>query len=1120
VTRRSLLTSRSGGSVPTWIGWEPASSAGAPSVAQDLSRTAQATENLGRAGKDTDRSMGDMTRTVSRTRRETEKAGGSFRKFGGEMLGLRQAAMVALIPAIGLLTQGIGALGSGIGSLLPQLTSLGALAAPVGVGMLGIGTAMLTVKLATNNLSKAMAGNKNALKALTPEGRQFLRTLKEYRPVMDQMRRSAQRGLFPGLDIALRQLQGAVPTVRSMLRGAGASLGQAAAGAARRVTGTGFLSDLEMLGGQGQTLIRRGVTAILNVGDALRHVLVAAMPFTDWLSRTVVQWTRSADAAARLGRQTGRMGDWFLRARDRLAGLFDVVRNLYGVFRGLTTAITPLGDQMWGSIDRVTRRWNDFINSTRGQGDLRRYFASVREPLRQMAGLFGDLARGLGHLAAGSGFANAVAMLRQAVPALVAGLSAMAQTFGPAVVGALTQVVRLFGNLSQHGGAFSTVLGMLTNLVSGFNWMLEHIPALGTLISAALTVSLISRAAGAVGGLAGKWMGVKAAATQAAEAEVAAGTAAAGGGAGGMGATLGALRGRGVRGNLRALRANAGALSTVAAIAAMSAGQAVGGPGGSALTGAGTGAALGATVGSVVPGIGTAVGAVVGGIGGGLLGLLSGGSAQQRQQMQQASAQTQQFLGAGPSAAAIRGRIGGLQGQLRDAQRGYRLDRQGFAVQVNTNPRAVQAQLSALHAALPVQVRIERQQAAQEARAAGQRLAFQFGEAFNIYSRRFGPEKGMDLTRRGVMQQMQRMGREGRLALAQNVITWAREQERQNPKLHGAVGDLVRGIVGQFRTLGQNVAVVNGQILTGSQAQWAKISTAIQGPVEQAQERVTAGFTAMQREALNALKLMGFSPRQAREILSATQAGGAAAGAAQNAVNIGAGATTSIQRIGAGQAQRRHTRGGRIAGQGLMDTVPVAPGNFAAPGELIVNRHTERRVNAMMAAFGTSLGREVAGERRPHFAALGQRVGAAEHGLSANAQRAGLASQVSLSGVHPDVLKAASVVESRFPGLVITSGTGGGHAAGSFHFRGMAVDMGGAPGLMNRAAAWIGTNLGGQLLGSDGLGGARESHSHGARRVPGWCGRGGGGDGRRRDDAGGAAAAAAHGRGRRAGRSG
>lgn len=67
-----------------------------------------------------------------------------------------------------------------------------------------------------------------------------------------------------------------------------------------------------------------------------------------------------------------------------------------------------------------------------------------------------------------------------------------------------------------------------------------------------------------------------------------------------------------------------------------------------------------------------------------------------------------------------------------------------------------------------------------------------------------------------------------------------------------------------------------------------------------------------------------------------------------------------------------YASGGRIPGAIRGDHVPLVSSRgkvlgIADGGELVVNRHTERRVNTILNAHGTSLGKEVAGESRPHW---------------------------------------------------------------------------------------------------------------------------------------------------------
>jgi hypothetical protein len=730
--------------------------------------------------------------------------------------------------------------------------------------------------------------------------------------------------------------------------------------------------------------------------------------------------------------------------------------------------LRPLGDVAWRGIERLTDRWATWAQSTSGRQDMRRYFSEMAAPLRQVVGLAGDLGKGIGQLARGRGFTESVRELRRAVPTLTQGLNAMAEGLGPQIVGALSQVVTLFGTLSKSGGTLSQVVRLFGGLVGSVNWLFEHIPGLGTVIGTALSVMALSRFATMLGGLAGKWRSVGRAAAGAAVQEEAA-MMSGGGGVGGRGGTT-VVPGRfgRVRGAIRGIpgRIGPGGAAMVGAVGAGVAGQAVGGGAGAALGGAGTGAALGATIGSIVPGLGTAVGAGVGAGAGALIGFLSNRSSSRQNAAGLGQDQALQLLAGGANAGAIQHRMDLLEGRLHErrvVQQATSGPNLGMAPTGSTimggftlggaQRRQVQAQLDALRPALKVQVQLERQQAVRAARDAGSRMAASLGQAFNVYNRRYGLNKSMELVRHDVVHGLGQLGPVGRRQMAQNMIDWAREQARQNPKLWGAVHRLTDRIEERFRDLGQNIQVVNGQILDGSQKQWDGISKALSDPVERAREKIRKAFTGMQQEAVGALTQSGFTRSEAQDIVRGLEKGGGSATRSQNAIDLGASKVHGLHAQNAKNA-RGAARGGRIPGQGLFDTVPVAPGMLAAPGELIANRHTEHRVDRMLAAFGTSLGREVAGESRPHHAALGSRVTAADRAATAPGQ----------TGLQAGIQRGAQMVLGQFPGLSITSTTTGGHAAHSYHYRGMAVDIGGSPALMDRAAAWIGQHMGASLL--------------------------------------------------------
>src|SRR5262249_11254500 len=127
-------------------------------------------------------------------------------------------------------------------------------------------------------------------------------------------------------------------------------------------------------------------------------------------------------------------------------------------------------------------------------------------------------------------------------------------------------------------------------------------------------------------------------------------------------------------------------------------------------------------------------------------------------------------------------------------------------------------------------------------------LTDSFGKAFDIYSKRLGPEAAMDKTVRNVYRKMREMRPAGAKILGDNSLAGAEEQAKQNPKAAGNVDWLTKHIKAKFSELGQHVQIVNGTILTGSQREWKNIADAITTPAEQARQEASDSFTQLQQK--------------------------------------------------------------------------------------------------------------------------------------------------------------------------------------------------------------------------------------------------------------------------------
>jgi hypothetical protein len=374
--------------------------------------------------------------------------------------------------------------------------------------------------------------------------------------------------------------------------------------------------------------------------------------------------------------------------------------------------------------------------------------------------------------------------------------------------------------------------------------------------------------------------------------------------------------------------------------------------GGAALKGAGYGAAAG----TFIPGLGNLVGAAIGGVGGAALsaGLHLSHPSAIAGPFVPGMARAQQLAKGGNLPGAL-GEVNYLRGQANWGLTG-------------AEHHTVISQLDAAGAQITASMKKQ-----------GGDAATAWQSAFSAGAQRMGPERAMKQMREGMLGQLKQLDPLGRRSLANSIGAWAGQMERDHPKLRKPIERLMREVTGDMKQMGQNVTYYNGQILDGSTSQWQAIEQAMVDPASRAREKLSGIFGQITAAALRELELMGFSPKDAAGLARGLASGGAAATAAQVGVASGPGSVNAA--IGAGRAKgpqspvRKHARGGRLQGQGLQDTVMMADGGLGAPGELVVNRHTESRVDSLLGMFGTRLDRMVANETRPHSAPMGRATG-------------------------------------------------------------------------------------------------------------------------------------------------
>lgn len=984
-------------------------------IERQAKRTDDALEGAGETldamgDRDTQRNLDKTSANVRNLDRDSHRLQRTFRTLGRQSddlddkiikLGtlfastariLRTALIPAIVTLVGVAGQAIADLVGGVVALTPKIADLGGVVAGLGPILAGVAGTMGVFQLGMAGISDAVEGGRKEMKQLGPEAQRFVRTLRDAEPVLKRMRRSAQEGLLPGLGDALGTVTS--DRVQGRLRGVLSAFGRTVGGGVADITDRVFsernLGQLVKVMQQGREATARFFKVFGDLTVGLLDFLVAARPFTNWLERVIVGWADMWKESSRAKMQSEEWAQFFHRTRNSLERFGSIIENTWGWLRGLGQASRESGNDLWRSFDRATQSVDDFANSIRGQTFLRQWFASTSENFKELGRLVADLSKELLMMAGQPGLRRTSEVLRSFLPDLRRLLNNMSNVFGPALAETLGQITRLFANLAEHGGPFATVLNMLNNFLDLLNNLLEDVPLLGRVLESALVVGVVARFAAALRGLAASWGLVATSANAAAVAQGrATGTSLLGGLFGGRGRAGVPQKGVGgipfIPGGMPAGGGSRlpGVLSripgatTVAGAASRIPGAAR--AGGALATAGGLAGKAALGVGRFLGPIGLGITGILGakaafdteggldrkaqGVGSALtFGLIPGARSEEEAFLEGQQKSVKEILGDARGLRSVRSKIKELTNETLQADRWDAAELRG--------------QLSTLRQLEDVKRPQKRQR--QEGRA--QELLFGAEGFASAFRQRVkggqDPAAAFKATTADVTKRMEGLGPNMKKNVGNMWLEFTRQTQKARPKLKGLVGATTGEMAGYFDQLKNRVEIVNGRVLNNSELKWDMISKAIKRPAEKARQETTDSFTGLQRAAIGTLTGMGYSRADAQKIIGQIESGKIKTFAPGSSTE-GYKAYEASRSNPYSSTQSRGTprgpsgapvgaRGMRIPGSGMADTVPLTLG-MAAPGELVVNRHTEQRINDKLMGR-TTLGAEVAREGRPHSA--------------------------------------------------------------------------------------------------------------------------------------------------------
>jgi hypothetical protein len=441
---------------------------------------------------ETNRKLKNVQDSSERAAKSTEKLEGRFskldstvgdfnRSFAATGNVVKLVKFPALIAGAGLATQAIGALGAGAVSLGSALAPLSGLAAAGAAGYAAMAQATGVVKLATMGLTKALGGNKDALKALPPAGKELVALLKDLKPRLKDLQQTAAAGLLPGLAEGAKNALPVLRPLKGIVSDTAHALGDLAAQAGKLVGSKSVLADLSAIGQTNITVIRNVGTAALSLAHALLGVVAAGGPLLTWLTQGGVKLAAWIDAQVTAGRESGKLAGFLNQTKAVLQTLGPIFVNLAAGLYNIGKAAAPLGRDLLGQFEKLTEKFRQWTESATGRNQIAAYFQNARGPILQIVGLIGDIGGALLRISQGKGASALVAQLRTLVPVLENVVTSTTAAFGPALIDALGNVLRLFGLLAGSSGPLVQLVRLIGLIAAGLTALLTSVPGLNSM---------------------------------------------------------------------------------------------------------------------------------------------------------------------------------------------------------------------------------------------------------------------------------------------------------------------------------------------------------------------------------------------------------------------------------------------------------------------------------------------------------------------------------------------------------------------------------------------------------------------------------------------------------------
>lgn len=214
------------------------------------------------------------------------------------------------------------------------------------------------------------------------------------------IQKQASEALFTPLVNQIGNFPSLLKQVGGLLTDAAGAIGDLAAKGIAMVSSGPWKADFATIAkGNAEILTDLG-DAGFSVADAFRNIIVAAQPFTTWLTGAIAGVAKKFDDWSKNVRSSGGLAHFLDDTKGRLKGVWEIFKNLFAFFGSMYTATKDIGDYVLGALERMTGHWAAVGKAQEKHGSgLQTWLQNVKPLLFEVGHFLGAVVKAFAQLA-------------------------------------------------------------------------------------------------------------------------------------------------------------------------------------------------------------------------------------------------------------------------------------------------------------------------------------------------------------------------------------------------------------------------------------------------------------------------------------------------------------------------------------------------------------------------------------------------------------------------------------------------------------------------------------------------------------------------------------------------